>query len=626
MSRHLVVVAGLSLWISVFDAGATEPALCPRPVQFTAKSGEFAVTRNTTISYSAPTAEAAARFLAEIWRPTSGLPLPVQPNDGTIRFASTRSEKLPAGGYLLQVSPTGIVVLASDAAGYFHAVQTLRQLAPSADLQNIPCVEIRDTPRFGWRGLMLDESRHFMGKSAVFKILDAMASLKLNRFHWHLTDSPGWRLEIKRFPELTTIGATGDQSNPTRPPQFYAQSEIREILAYARARHILVIPEIELPAHATAAMRAYPRLSCTGKPEFMYCAGNDEAIRFLEQVLDETIALFDSPFIHIGGDECPKQIWKDCKKCQARKTANGLKNEDELQSWMVRHFDTYLAKKSRRLIGWDSIFEGGLPPGAAVMSYLRANGARDAAATGHDVVMATHIPLYLDYPQTEAPDGYTYYRVRVNSCERILSFNPVAGIPEENQKHILGLQGSLWSETVNDGKEAEWKLFPRAAAIAELAWSPAAKISWPDFNTRLPAIRTRLKAMGLHVSPTAEPAWYQTAGAWKTGEPTETWTAHEWDITKNIHEPATYKARFIYTGGKHQLQIRNPTLLENNKEITTDARQGAAGANPSIFDFSLALPAPTPGATYTLRAEIRSDGGNDSNGTICVFPAKIEDR
>lgn len=628
------MASGLALCGWLVNAGASEPALCPLPEVMTDRAGAFPFLKGTSI-WCAPNAvgaETAARLLADWWRPASGLALPVQvagppPAGATIRLVApvTGGDKLPAQGYLLSVSPTGISVAAADAAGYYYGVQTLRQLAPTADLRLLPCLEIRDAPRFGWRGLMLDESRHFMGKAAVCKILDAMASLKLNRFHWHLTDAPGWRLEIKRFPELTAVGATGDNTDPKRPPRFYTQSEIREILAYARARHIMVIPEIELPAHATAAMRAYPNLSCTGKPEFMYCAGNDAAIRFLEQVLDETIALFDSPFIHIGGDECPKEIWKNCPKCQARKAANGLKNEHELQSWMIRHFDQYLAKKGRRLLGWDEILEGGLAPGAVVMSWRGLQGGQAAATLGHDVVMSPQSYLYLDYPQTAAPDRYSYYRVRVNSCARILAFNPMEGIPAANQQHILGLQGNLWSETVNDGPEAEWKLFPRAAAIAELAWSPAAKVSWAGFEARLPTIRARLQAMGLNVAPTTEPAWYLPVGAWKSGDLSESWSQREWDVTRSFSAAGRYQARFIFTGGKHRLMIRNVTLLENGTPIAQDARAGAAGANPAIFDAALVLPAAAkPGAVYSLRVDARGDGGNNSNGTICVFPATLD--
>jgi hexosaminidase len=632
-TTHIALVSTL-LCTGALGAAAGQPVFCPEPMTMTAQPGAFELGKATPILYSpkAPGAEAAALLLADLWRAPTGLPLPVQADKkmkvaGAVCLAApgTPDEKQPPEGYLLKVSPAGIRLVASDAAGYYYGAQTLRQLTPSREALSLPCLEIRDAPRFGWRGLMLDESRHFIGKAAVLKILDGMASLKLNRFHWHLTDSPGWRLELKRFPELTTVGAIGDNTDPKRPAQFYTQADIREVLAYARARHILVVPEIELPAHSTAAMRAYPNLSCTGKPEFMYCAGNDEAIRFLEKVLDEVCTLFDSPFIHIGGDECPKDIWKKCPKCQARKAANGLKDEHELQSWMVRHFDQYLAQKGRRLIGWDEILEGGLAPGATVMSWRGVKGGQDAAAMGHDVVMSPTTYLYLDYPQTGATDGYTYFRVRVNSCERILSFNPCEGIPAEKQKHVLGLQGNLWGETCYDGKEAEWKLFPRAAAIADRSWSPDAKVSWASFEARAPVICARLKAMGLHVSPYGEPAWYRPVAAWKTGEQSETWAPRDWDLSKGFKEAGPYTVRLIYTRGKHQLQFRKVALLENGAEIAKDARQGSAGANPTSFDYTFTLPAAAkPGAVYTLRAEVRSDGGNDSNGIICVFPAGLD--
>ncbi|MDX9869075.1 MAG: beta-N-acetylhexosaminidase, partial [Kiritimatiellia bacterium] len=555
---------------------------------------------------------------------------------GAIRLAAPAApeERQPPEGYLLRVNQAGVRLVAADAAGFFYGVQTLRQLleAPtfSAVRQDkgkggwrLPAVEIRDAPRFGWRGLMIDEARHFLGKAAVLKILDGMASLKLNRFHWHLTDSTGWRLEIKRFPELTTVGAVGDHSNPKRPAQCYTQADIREILDYARARHILVIPEIELPAHATAAMRAYPNLSCTGKPEFMYCAGNDGVLRFLEGVLDEVLVLFDSPFLHIGGDECPKKIWKACPKCQARKAKHGLKDEHELQSWMVRHFDQYLAKRGRRLIGWDEILEGGLAPGATVMSWRGVQGGQAAAAMGHDVVMSPRTYLYLDYPQFEAPDGFAYFRVRVNSCEHILSFNPVEGIPAQRQKHVLGIQGNLWGESCFNGADAEWKLFPRAAAIAERAWSPDAKVTWASFERRAPEIRARLKAMGLNAAPLREPAWYRPVAGWKTGEQSDVWAAREWDVTRGIPAEGKYTVRFIYMRGKHRLMMRNVALLENGIEIAKDTRRGTAGANPVLSDYVFTVPAVKAGAVYTLRADVRSDGGNDSNGVICVFPAGL---
>jgi hexosaminidase len=612
------------------------PVFCPEPAAVTGQPGAFQLDQQTSVIYSpgAPGAEAAARLLAEYWRAPTGLPLPVwadgQPQAaGGVRFvvSGTPGEKQPPEGYVLRVTPAGIRLAASDAAGFFYGAQTLRQLTPAAGAALIPCIEIRDAPRFGWRGLMLDESRHFMGKATVLKILDGMASLKLNRFHWHLTDSPGWRLQIKRFPELTPAGATARPGDPQRPAQFYTQDDIREIVAYARARHILVVPEIEMPAHSTAAMRAYPKLSCTGKPEFMYCAGNDEAIRFLEQVLDETLALFDSPFIHVGGDECPKDLWMKCPKCQARKAANGLKDERELQSWMIRHFDEYLCRKGRRLIGWDEILEGGLAPGATVMSWRGVKGGQAAAAMGHDVVMSPKTHLYLDYRQTEAADRYSYFRRQANSCERILAFNPVEGVPEEQQKHVLGLQGCLWTESCSKGEEAEWKLFPRAAAIADRAWSPDAKVCWSSFEARAPVICARLKAMGLHVAPYGEPAWYKRVAEWKAGEQSDAWGPREWDVTQGFRDAGPYTVRFVYKSGKHRLLLRNVTLLENGVAFAGDAQSGSAGSSPAAFDCTFTLPAtPNPDAVYTLRAEVRGDGGNDSNGIVCVFLSALKEK
>ena len=623
-------VCGFPLWA---EKEPVFPALCPLPASVTGAPGSYGVDQSSEIAYApqASGAEAAARFLADAWQASGGVPRRVRSADA--RPAAVCFEASPAGaalsaeGYCLAINGQGVRIEASDAAGFFYGAQTLRQMLPAKDgpSASLPFVEIRDAPRFGWRGLMLDESRHFMGKTAVLKILDGMASLKLNRFHWHLTDSPGWRLEIERYPALTTVGAVGDHDDAKRPAQFYTQDDVREILAYARVRHILVVPEIEMPAHSTAAMRAFPNLSCTGKPEFMYCAGNDETIRFLEGVLDEVCALFDSPFIHVGGDECPKDIWKKCPKCQARMAANGLKNEHELQSWMIRHFDRYLAQKGRRLIGWDEILEGGLAPGATVMSWRGVKGGQAAAAMGHDVVMSPTGYLYLDYPQLNVPDGYRYFAVQVNSCKRILAFNPYDGIPEKDRQHILGLQGNLWSEVCHNGTEAEWKLFPRAAAIAERAWSSDADVAWASFEARAPAICARLKAQGLHVAPYCDPDWYRPAAAWKSGEQTEAWKTREWNVSKAFSGGGAYTVRFIYTRGKHRLQMRNVVLLENGAEVARDARVGSAGANPTCFDYTLALPsAAQPGTVYTLRADVRSDGGSDSNGTICIFPSRAD--
>ncbi len=634
-----VSVGFLALKLGALPVCAALPALCPLPAQVEEREGFFAIDERTVVAYEpqARGGSSAAGHLAWVWRnvTASGKPLPVEkaeegkpPAAGTILLcADAKDDPMPNEGYRLLVTPELVRLTASDRAGFFYAFQTLQQLLrPYAG--GVPCVEIRDAPRFGWRGIMLDESRHFMGKATVRKLLEAMATLKLNRFHWHLTDAPGWRIEIKRFPELTTVGAIGDHTNPDRSAQFYTQEDIREIVAFARSREIMVIPEIELPAHSTAVMRAYPHLSCTGKPEFMYCAGNDEAIRFLEQVFDEVLELFDAPFIHIGGDECPKGIWEKCPKCQARKAAHGLKDEHELQSWMVRHFDRYLTAKGRRLLGWDEILDGGLAPGATVMSWREITGGQAAAAMGNDTVMAPRYHLYLDIPQSIQADGFGYNRARVINCERILSFDPVEGIAPEHQKHVLGLQGCLWGESCFHGVEAEWKIFPRAAAIAERAWSPDAKVTWPAFRQRAPEISARLRDLGLHVAPFEDPAWFRTVAFWRSAP--ETWTVRNWRVNAAVDESGEYIARFLFLRGNQQLRIRNVALLEDGKEIARDSRNGFAGVirhGPgSGFDYRLAVPAFKTNAVYMLQTELcRGEGGTQSQGTVCLFPSRLDE-
>ncbi|HMP75729.1 MAG TPA: beta-N-acetylhexosaminidase [Kiritimatiellia bacterium] len=614
--------------------------LCPQPLRIRARPGVFLLdaTTRVLVQPGAPGAWAAAEALVAAWRRPVGLG-PPQAGDassagaGVMLFQAPSGETapLPPEAYRLRVTRERVVVEANDAAGAFYAVQTLRQLAPEALWAGrplvmgrpfLPGVEIEDAPRFRWRGLMIDESRHFIGKPYVLKILDAMAALKLNRFHWHLTDSPGWRIEIKQLPELTTVGARGDHSNAERAPQFYTQDEIREIVAYARARHIAVISEIEMPAHSTAALRAYPHLSCTGKPEFMYCASNPEAYQFLERVLDEVLALFDSEFIHIGGDECPTSVWKECPRCQALMKREGLTDERQLQSRMIHHFDRFLAGRGRRLVGWDEILEGGLAPGATVMSWRGVDGAHKAAAMGQDVILTPRTYLYLDYPQTETPDGYSYFAIQVNSPERIIAFDPLAGFEPAHQPRILGLQGSLWGEHVFDGDDAEWKLFPRLFAVSEKAWaSPGG--TWAGFQSRMEAMRGRFAAAGYRIASAEEPAWYRPLDRWGPGRLAAAWSNHVWDISARVQKPGDYIARFHYTGGQHGFKIRNARLFADGAPVAGDLRElQARRPHQRAVDFVLHLPADVKAASINLHAELQTDGGADTAGALCVLPVE----
>ncbi len=411
--------------------------------------------------------------------PNHTLPLIPLPGNGAVT-------ELGGEGYELEITPAGEAhVRAETAAGRFYGEQTLRQLAAQGPL---PPGRIVDRPRFRWRGLMLDVARHYRSVSFIKRRLDVMAVLKLNRLHLHLVDDQGWRLEIKRYPGLTDIGSR-------RPGQegFYTQDEIRELVAYAAERFITVVPEIEMPGHCLAALAAYPELSCTGGPfavktswgitPDVYCAGNEAVFAYLENVLEEVLALFPGTFVHIGGDECLKDRWKACPKCQARMKAEGLRDEHELQSWFVRRMERWLNGRGRRLIGWDEILEGGLAPNATVMSWRGMQGGIAAAQAGHDVIMTPASNCYLDYDHELLP------------LEKAYAFEPVPeAVPMER---ILGLQGNLWSEFTPTEQDVDRQVFPRLCALAEVAWSPAEKRDWADFQKRLPACLEVLRQSGV---------------------------------------------------------------------------------------------------------------------------------
>ena len=434
----------------------------------------------------------------------------------------TKDAAIPEEGYRLAVGKDGIKVASSDEAGAFYAVETIKQLATSVEggKLSIPTVEIEDAPRFKWRGVHWDDCRHFFGKEALMKTLNVMAAHKLNVLHWHLTEDQGWRIEIKKYPELTIKGSVrpgspkpavlkdpgveGWQPNGIPyGPYFYTQDDIREIVAYARERHIIIIPEIELPGHALAAISAYPELGCTGEQfepwnrwgvsEHIFCGGNDKVIKFLEDVLDEVCALFPGPVVHIGGDEAPKAMWKKCPKCQARIKELGLDGEEGLQGWMTDHFTKYLAGKCKRAVGWDEVLAGNPGKDTIIMSWRGPGGGISAAKRGNDAVMTPIDPCYLDQTQGLRLDPYEYINYGLNiTLERTYGFNPVAGIPEDEQKHILGGQGNNWTEYTFSPSEYEWKIWPRMSALAECFWTNQDRKSWDSFKTRIGPWRERM--------------------------------------------------------------------------------------------------------------------------------------
>jgi len=442
-------------------------------------------------------------------------------------IVSRHDAALPPEGYRLRIADGKAVVSSATEAGRFYAEQTLAQL--KRDDGSYTAVEIEDAPAFPWRGVLIDESRHFWGKAVVKRVLDRMASFKLNVLHWHLTDSHGWRIQIDRYPELTDRGARRpipdwdwnirDAADAVGEygPFFYTKDDIREVLAYAKARHIRVIPEIEIPGHSREVILCHHDFTCLDWGAFAdmirdkrtvdqaaaLCVGNDDVMRYLENVLDEVVALFPDEIVHIGGDECPRGNWKNCPKCQKRMKDENLKGEDELQAWVTRRFSKYLARKNRRIVGWDEILAGGLPEGAIVMSWRGAAGGVAAAAQGHDAIICPHQKCYLDYPTGEPTDACEYPRFNAKSpvnLERVYSFDPHEGIPQAQWKHVLGSETLNWGEATWSERELEFKMWPRTCANAEIVWTGAKKRTYADFCERLEPVVRRLAAAGVNVS------------------------------------------------------------------------------------------------------------------------------
>ena len=425
---------------------------------------------------------------------------------------------MPNEGYQLRIYADRIIIAAESEAGVFYGLQTLAQILP-VDWENkvqIPVCQIDDNPRFPYRGMHLDVCRHFYSVDFVKKYIDLMARYKLNTFHWHLTEDQGWRIEIKKYPKLTEVGAWRMQldtatNDSIRYGGFYTQEQIKDVVAYAAKRFITIIPEIELPGHARAALAAYPQFSCSGEQlpvantwgvfEHVYCAGNDSTFRFLEDILDEVIELFPSKYIHIGGDECPKEAWKTCSKCQARIKSEGLKNEHELQSYFIRRIEKYLISKDRKIIGWDEILEGGLAPDATVMSWRGIEGGIAAAKQHHDVIMTPGTHCYFDHYQANpkyephAIGGYT-------TVQKVYSYEPIPeGLTPEQAKYIMGAQANMWTEYIPSEHHLEYMLLPRMLALAEVDWSLVKRKNWDDFNRRLQTQFLRFDREGTNYCP-----------------------------------------------------------------------------------------------------------------------------
>ena len=525
--------------------------IIPKPVSLEASNGKFLVDSNTKI-VGAAELENEGVYLAEMLSLVANVNATFKAGaSGDIVLKLDDSIKNDEG-YTLDVAYDGIVISGKTAKGVFYGIQTLRQLMPASieSVANqiveltIPAATIKDNPRYVYRGMHLDVARHFFPVSFIKKYIDLIAFHKMNTFHWHLTEDQGWRIEIKKYPKLTEIGSKrsgtiidhhpGTGNDEKDYGGFYTQEEVKDIVKYATERHVTVIPEIELPGHSSAAIAAYPYLSCfpeeptivtkdmgskkgkeiqaAGTPKIVqetwgvfddvYCAGNEETFAFLQDVLDEVIQLFPAKYIHIGGDESPKANWERCPKCQNRIKKEGLHDEHELQSYFIQRMEKYLNSKGKSIIGWDEILEGGLAPNATVMSWRGTKGGIEAAKQHHNVMMTPGHSCYFDHYQVKEKETKAKEPLAIGgntTVSDVYAYEPTPEeLTEEESKYILGAQGNVWTEYMKTADYVEYMILPRMTALSEVVWSPKESRDWEDFNTRLQYLSNRFDVMQLN--------------------------------------------------------------------------------------------------------------------------------
>jgi hexosaminidase len=484
--------------------------LIPKPVKLTRSAGEFILTKNTRFYSDDKLLIREMAFFNDYLKFNHGFEIsqttnPFEKNTIKLLRTSDQADSLK-GAYQLSIAPNKMVIK-GDTTGVFYAMETLIQLINGSETSEIklPCLTLNDKPAFAWRGMHLDVCRHFFPVSFVKRYIDLLALYKFNTFHWHLTEDQGWRIEIKKYPKLTQIGAYrkgsmigkySDQKFDTiRYGGFYTQEEIKEVVAYAQKRHMTIVPEIEMPGHALAAIASYPYLSCTGKQygvarawgvfDEVYCP-KDSTFKFLEDVLTEVMALFPGKYIHIGGDECPKTNWKKCAHCQQVIKTEGLKDEHELQSYFIRRIEKFVNKNGKQIIGWDEILEGGLAPNASVMSWRGTEGGIAAAQQKHTVVMSPGEPLYFDHYQSKDIKNEPLAIGGYNPVDSVYAYDPIPNIlTKEESKYILGAQGNVWTEYILNEKQVEYMAVPRMCALSEVVWCGSKDKNFTNFSNRL---------------------------------------------------------------------------------------------------------------------------------------------
>ena len=678
-------LAGLFVLLLAAAAGGAAPALIPLPQLLQTNAGTFTLCPPPVIPgvpTPAPTpilVDTAARetgeYLAITLFKSTGHRFQIATNSGGVPIAgaillttNNALASLGAEGYELTVTTNAVVIRAPAAAGLFYGVQTLLQLLPpeiysplpvSGVPWTVPCVYVKDAPRFPWRGWMLDSVRHFFNKDEVKQMIDAMVIHKLNTLHWHLDDDSGWRIEIKKWPLLTQVGAWRPYTNSAgghlwglnpramTPPNetglyggFYTQDEVREIVAYAAQRHVTIVPEIEMPGHSTAALTAYPQFSCDGgvgdcatclKVPYslsvtsyaggVFCVARPETMSFIQDVLTEVMELFPSHYIHIGGDEVNFGNWQKHPLDQALKSSLGISSDQVYQSHFTQQIANWLQSQGRTMMGWSEIMNGGTVTNAALMDWLNTRAVQ-AATNSEYVVMAPSSTLYINKWETannssgggvvwsNEPPGQSGLCTLAN----VYAYEPIpASLPAAYTNFILGAEGPCWTEWIPSLLNMQFRIFPRLCAIAEVDWTPAALKNWTDFSNRLEVQKQRLTQMGVNYNPHATPP---VLGNWSPAQTPATYATMTWDITPSVTAPGEIDVSFCWKTGAHGLDIAWVALLENGVELDRDTHAGFTGVSPSRPVYVLRLPAKRPGATYTLAASAQGRGGTNSNGVV----------
>ncbi|MCE5249802.1 beta-N-acetylhexosaminidase [bacterium] len=603
-------------------------AIIPKPVKVLPQEGSFTLKKGLVISQSGQVPPELGHYLAGQIVAASGFTPAVtivsggKVPDGSIRLSLDESLSSTLGdeGYSLIIAPVSVKLTAPKPAGLFYGIQTLRQLLDSrkGTTPALPCAEIEDRPVYSWRGMSLDCARHFMTIDFIKRYIDLLAYHKMNVFHWHLTDDQGWRIEIKRYPRLTGIGAWREEYGE-RYGGFYTQEEAKDIVAYAKSRYITVVPEIEMPGHATAAVAAYPPLSCSGKPvnvetgwgvfTNLFCAGKDETFVFLENVLNEICEIFPSPYIHIGGDEAKKDQWEKCPLCQKRIKDEGLKDERELQGYFTKRIDAFMQSKGRTIIGWDEILEGGISPGAVVQSWRGMKGAEEGTRKGHRVISSPHDYTYFDYPLYSLRSKAWW--MGITPPEKTYSFQPAPdNFTKEQAALIMGGECCMWAEYAPQ-PEIDQQVFPRLCALCEVLWTPKEQRDWNDFSGRMETHYRRLDALGVD--------YYKEdvrVGGWTSDRISPTLKDVEWDITKYMKGNGHYRVTFDHEKGDGGISVEWAALLRNGGEISRDPHPFQSSDKNLYQTYRFTVDNHRDNDVYTLRVHMSGRNGTDTTGSI----------